>query len=169
MGTKNLSIMSSVFRAGGAALDNLLRAGQKYDQRIHRSYAKSLYGLSRRGYVEIKRENNESFFHLTPKGRLAVLKHLHLEKLLTRKWDGNWRVAIFDIPEELKAWREYLRPKLKDMGFFPLQESVYITPYPVTEDLNQLLDKHGLRDHFRYLTVTEIDGESELKKQFKLK
>ena len=46
--------------------------------------------------------------------------------------------------------------------------SVYITPYPVLDELDRLLKERKLRDYFRYITVTEIDGEEELKEKFNL-
>lgn len=127
-----------------------------------------LYNLKRQGYLAARKSNNVSFFHLTPKGRLGLLKHLHLEKLKLAKWDGRWRIAVFDIPESIKKWREYLRGELKRLGFYALQESVYITPYPVTGELDRLLKEWNLRKYFRYITVSEIDGEKELKIIFHL-
>lgn len=97
------------------------------------------------------------------------MKYLHLEKIRKKKWDGHWRVIIFDIPETLKKWREYLRAELRNLGFKQLQYSVYITPYPVTGELHELLDEWNMKKHFRYMTVTEIDGENKLKKLFSLK
>lgn len=138
----------------------------------YRPYYQQVHKLARSGYVKIKKDKgakNQSFFHLTPKGRLSILKYLHLEKLKIRKWDKHWRVIIFDIPEKLKKWREYVRNEFKNLGFHPLQESVYITPYPVTGELDELLKEWGLRKYFRYLTVTEIDDARELKKEFDLK
>ncbi|KKW28521.1 MAG: PaaX domain protein [Parcubacteria group bacterium GW2011_GWA2_52_8] len=88
---------------------------------------------------------------------------------MSKKWDHRWRVIVFDIPENLKKWREYLRKELKDLGFLPLQESVYITPFPVTGELDELLKARNLRKYFRYLTVTEIDGIDDLQRQFKIK
>lgn len=122
-----------------------------------------LHNLKRQGYLVARKNNNVSFFHLTPKGRLGVVKYLHLEKLKLAKWDGQWRVVIFDIPESLKKWREYLRAELRRLGFHSLQESVYITPYPVTGELDELLKDWNLRKYFRYITASEIDGEKELK------
>jgi len=136
----------------------------------YRSVFLKMHDLRRGGYVKKLEKNNQSFFHLTPKGKLQILKYLHLERIRGKKWDGRWRVAIFDLPESLKKWREYLRGELKNnLGFWPLQESVYITPYPVTAELDQLLKEWNLRRYFRYLTVLEIDKEAELKEVFGLK
>ncbi|TSA45220.1 hypothetical protein D4R52_02885 [bacterium] len=128
-----------------------------------------LRSLENGKYIDKSLKKNQSFFHLTPKGRLQILKYLHLEKFKLKKWDKQWRLIIFDIPEDFKKWREYLRRELKELGFHPLQKSVYITPYPVTGELDRLLLERNLRKFFRYLTVSEIDDEKELKKVFKIK
>ena len=147
----------------GAALSNSI----DWD---HRSVFLKLYNLKRSGYVQKREKKNQSFFHLTPKGKLQIMKYLHLERLKLDKWDGRWRIVIFDLPERLKKWRNYLRTELKNnFGFWPLQESVYITPHPVTGDLDMLLKEWNLRKYFRYLTVMEIDNEHELKQVFGIK
>ncbi len=134
----------------------------------YRSVFLKMYDLKRGGYVRRQKRGNQSFFHLTPKGKLHILKYLRLEKLI-KKWDGRWRVVIFDLPETLKKWREYLRNDLKNLGFYALQESVYVTPYPVTRELDEVLREWNLRKYFRYLTVSEIDNEQDLKEVFGLK
>ncbi len=170
LGQTSLGILRKLLKDGGRALNDFIDTSQEYDKRIYGAIYKSLYSLGRGGYIRQKRDDkNQSFFHLTPKGRLKIFKYLHLEKLKIRKWDGHWRVIIFDIPERLRKWREYMRLKLKELGFHPLQESVYITPYFVTGELDEILKEWGLRRFFRYLTLDEIDGEKELKKIFNLK
>ena len=170
IGTESLKILNALID------ERALDLGELWDrvEKIAPSWDKrglqfKLYNLKRQGYLAARKSNNVSFFHLTPKGRLGLLKYLHLEKLKLAKWDGRWRIAIFDIPETLKKWREYLRGELKRLGFHPLQESVYITPYPVTGELDELLKEWNLRKYFRYITVLEIDGEKELKIIFDLK
>src|SRR3989338_4182886 len=151
---KHLNLLNSLANSPVILLDAFIEAGHAYDKRIYRAYAKSFYNLERYDYVEKKRDKkNQSFFHLTPKGRLSVLKYLHLEKL-TRKWDGHWRIVIFDVPEQYRKWRERLRFKLLALGFQALQESVYITLYPVLDELDKLLKDRNLRRYFRYITVT---------------
>lgn len=168
---KSLLVLSSLYRVGTMVADDFLngKMGEAYSRKLQYGMAKRLYNLADRGYVtKVVDKNNQSFFHLTPKGKLSILKFLHLEKLKLIKWDGNFRVIIFDIPERLRKSRGYLRKELKRLGFHPIQESVYITPYPVTGELDQLLKEWGMRKYFRYLTVSEIDGEGKLKLIFGL-
>lgn len=163
-------VLKMLLASGALSLSDFIAISLK--QRMpwnHRSVFLKLYNLQRSGFVKKQAKNNKSFFHLTPKGKLQILKYLHLERLKIKKWDGRWRVAIFDLPETIKKWREYLRGELKNLGFYALQESVYITPYPVTGELDELLKEWNLRKYFRYLTVSEIDNENELKIVFGLK
>lgn len=177
LGKNSILILKGLARAGGVIATDTLDALTTIPPEFRvssggfRVIYKQSYNLKRSGYIQIKKggRKNQSFFHLTPKGKLQILKYLHLEKMFKSKWDKHWRVIIFDIPEKLKKWREYTRRELKQLGFFSLQESVYITPYPVSEELNELLNEWGLRKYFRYITVTEIDKEEDIKKQFGLK
>src|SRR3989344_874467 len=77
---------------------------------------------------------------LTPTGE-TTLRKLELSNFrLTRpkRWDGKWRVLIFDIPEPRRKLRRQIRETLSLIGFVRLQDSVWIYPYDC-EDLLTLL------------------------------
>lgn len=125
-----------------------------------------LLGLREKGYFDISVRNNKSFFRLTPKGkRLAELLKFCAGKM---RWDGNWRVLIFDIPEKEKGKREYLRKKLRELKFKQLQESVWITPYPPPDSFTDFLSDLRVRPYLYSLTVKAINRADELKKFFGL-
>jgi phenylacetic acid degradation operon negative regulatory protein len=86
-----------------------------------------------------------------------------------KKWDGKWRILIFDISEPHKIKREALRGKLKEWKLYQLQKSVWISPYDLQKEISILRDFFGL--NFRELTVITanmIDDEKSLKRHFKL-
>jgi len=114
-------------------------------------------------------EESGGRLHLTDKG------HTHIEKILMReyripepvRWDGKWRVLIFDIREQRRQVRERLRLLLQGAGFIRLQDSVWVHPYPCDEfvalvrahlasgvvELRSLVAEalesdHALREHF---------------------
>ena len=76
----------------------------------------------------LKYENE--LIYITKKGetRLALLEIKEKPKK-PKKWDGKWRMLIFDIPEKRKSLREKIRLTLSDIGFVNLQDSVWIYPY----------------------------------------
>lgn len=167
---KSLSVLKAIGELGATMFELMTSIPpDQYVTGATRVHYRRVYDLKRKGYVQMKKDKkNQSFFHLTPKGKLQLLKYLHLEKIKKGKWDRRWRIVVFDIPEKMKKWRNYIRHDLKELGFEPLQESVYITPYPVTSELDEKLKVWGLRKYFRYITVSEIDGEEKLKNEFNL-
>jgi DNA-binding transcriptional regulator PaaX len=106
---------------------------------------------------------------LTEKGKLKILTY-HFEKMKIKggKWDGKWRMVIFDIPEKLKSGRNALRNKIKELGFYELQKSVWVFPYECKDEIDFIIEFFGLREYVRFGILESIDNELHLKKIFKL-
>lgn len=84
------------------------------------------------------------------------------------RWDGLWRLVIFDIPERLRKGRVALRNKLKELGFHRLQKSVFVFPYECRNEIDFVIEIFELRPYVRYLVVKEIDTATHLKHIFSL-
>lgn len=84
------------------------------------------------------------------------------------RWDRLWRVVIFDIPENLKNGRDSLARKIIELGFYPLQKSVFIYPYECRDEIDFIVEIFNLKPYVRFLIVKKIDVELYLKKYFKL-
>ncbi|OGK29397.1 CRISPR-associated endonuclease Cas2, partial [Candidatus Roizmanbacteria bacterium RIFCSPHIGHO2_12_41_18] len=84
------------------------------------------------------------------------------------KWDGEWRVVIFDIPEKFKKAREALRNKLKDLGFVKLQESVFIFPYECEDEINFITEVFLIRPFVKFMRVKSFTNEEKLRINFGL-
>ncbi|HEY4522380.1 MAG TPA: hypothetical protein VJH91_01960 [Candidatus Paceibacterota bacterium] len=107
---------------------------------------------------------------LTPKGE-RELRRLELNDVAEqrpRKWDGKWRVLIFDIPDRRKGLRDRVRQSLKMIGFEKLQGSVWAYPYNC-EDVVAML-KVDLRVGYdmQYLIVDSIENDTRLRTLFEL-
>ncbi len=83
-------------------------------------------------------------------------------------WDRRWRVVIFDIPEKRKNVRDALRGHLRQIGFYELQKSVFVHPYPCGDEIEFLVEFHQVRAHVRRLTVHAIDNDLHLRRRFHL-
>ena len=84
------------------------------------------------------------------------------------KWDGEWRVVIFDIPERFKKAREALRNKLKDLGFVKLQESVFVFPYECEDEIDFVTEVFLIRPFVRFMRVKSFTNEEKLRVNFGL-
>ncbi len=84
------------------------------------------------------------------------------------RWDGKWRIIIFDIPHPLKKVRESLRYLLKHLGCFPLQKSVFVHPFNCEKEIEFITELHKARRYVRFIIADSIDNEIDLKQHFGL-
>lgn len=70
----------------------------------------------------------------------------------SKKWDGLWRVVVFDIPEKQRKARDSIRHHLKKLGFVFWQKSVWVTIFDIKKELGKLLKDVGLE---KYVIVLE--------------
>ena len=119
------------------------------------------------GMLEATQKNNQKFLQLTKTGQLEVLL-IKARKISVQKWDGRWRLIMFDIPEAHKNKRQLFRSLLKENGFYKLQASVYISPFALNSSAVSYLTETGLIQFIRILRVDKMDNDKNLKKYFKL-
>jgi phenylacetic acid degradation operon negative regulatory protein len=67
-------------------------------------------------------------YRLTEAGRMHASGGRDPVAQWKRKWDGRWRLVLFDVPENCRQTRDKLRVHLRHRGFGCLQNSVWITP-----------------------------------------
>lgn len=107
---------------------------------------------------------------LTDEGRTMALRYnsdrLHIKK--PRRWDGKWRVVMYNVPEEMRGLRVELLAKLKELGFVELQHSVFVHPYECRNEIEFLIEAYDARPYVRRMLVDEIDTTKPLMKHFGL-
>lgn len=91
------------------------------------------------GYIEKIVKNGQVYLRLTGEGKEKLVRDFPLLSFQKQKWDGKWRIVLFDISELNRKKRDMLRIKLKELGFGMFQESVYISPHNFTKDLVEFL------------------------------
>jgi len=88
-----------------------------------------------------------------------------LQRLLPEK-DGVWKLVIFDIPEKHKYVRTVLRAKLKQLHFKKWQNSIWISPYAMDEEIENELTDLGKKFFIRLIKTTQINHAEDLEKMF---
>ncbi|MDP2923897.1 MAG: hypothetical protein Q8O30_09315 [Candidatus Omnitrophota bacterium] len=120
----------------------------------------------------IKKEKNKDgscTLILTDKGKLKVLTY-NLDKTKRKygDWDNKWRMVAFDVPERMRSSRNVLRDRLKYVGFYELQKSVFVFPYDCRDEIEFIVEFYNLRKYVRFAVLDSIDNELHLKSLFKL-
>ncbi|MBW3538485.1 hypothetical protein KY386_03270 [Candidatus Parcubacteria bacterium] len=105
---------------------------------------------------------------LSDHGRLKWQRVILDQPLTSRRWDGRWRVIIFDIPDKRKLARDAFRYSLKQLGCRQLQESVWITPHDCAKQVLALRELYGIGPFVRLIEAAELEGDKQLKTVFNL-
>ena len=127
--------------------------------------SKLIYKLKRDGLITIKEKRSKLF--LTPKGkeRLKILKKRLGESVLPRRTyqqlkDDKLKIVIFDIPEQERKKRDWLRTILRMLNFKMLQKSVWIGKNQIPEELIEDLNTIKI---ISYIEIFEISKSGTLK------
>lgn len=127
--------------------------------------------LKRKGFIMIEKDGHDIKMNLTKKGEKLARKYQIDDMSITQpeKWDKMWRVVIFDIPDSLKIQRNAFRRKLKELGFYSLQKSVWAHPFNCQKEINVLRDFFGLdKKMIEILLVKSIENDIISKKMRKV-
>jgi DNA-binding transcriptional regulator PaaX len=131
-------VIPMIFLLPGSAL--IIKEFLK-NQNINKKHDKFRYFLKRakeKRLIKIVTKNGSDFLEITDLGRKELLRY-DIDELQIRKsklWDGKWRVVIFDIPEMFRNGRIALTQKLKELGFYSLQKSVFVFPYECENEID---------------------------------
>ncbi|HXF44475.1 MAG TPA: hypothetical protein VNK70_03370 [Candidatus Paceibacterota bacterium] len=165
-------IISTISPLGGAATVKSLIKGYMRKKRFEKHrFLSDLKNLQFRELIDYQEyPNNKVKITLTKRGEKAILQ-FNLDEMKIKKparWDGKWRLIMFDIPHHQKQARDALRKKLKQLEFYPLQKSIYITPYPCEKEIEFIASLFNIRNNLLILYVSHFEGEEKLKYHFKI-
>lgn len=125
----------------------------------------------KQGYVTIKEDaKGKITVKITKNGLVRALSYQldSMQIIKPKQWDGKWRVVIFDVPEKFHHLRDIFRMRLRQLGLYCLQESVYISPYPCFDEIEFLRELYGIAFTVRYLLVDKVEEDDFLRKHFHL-
>lgn len=113
---------------------------------------------------------NGKFYELTSTGKdkLRMWEFNDFRLKRPKRWDGKWRVIIFDIPDKKRKIRDRIRYLFKSAGLYLLQESVWVYPYDCEDIIALLKTEFGVGKDLLYLIVEEIENDRRLRDEFDL-
>jgi DNA-binding transcriptional regulator PaaX len=134
------------------------------------SLIRSITYLKRNRLVSVGHDGDQQILILSEKGRKKVLQ-FNADRMAIRKprrWDGYWRIVLFDIPERRRPGREALRNKLKQLGFYQLQKSCFIHPFECKSEIDFVTELYEVSSYVNFVLAKEIEGQTLLQKMFGL-
>ncbi len=152
-------------------LTNFLRHYKRFNKYQKKQLSSTFYKLKKKNLLNIEKRGRQIHISLTEQGRKKAgwLQIDYLEIPRPKKWDGKWRLVIFDIAEIKKSFREAFRGKLIDIGFKPLQRSIWLHPFDCEAEIQILREFFNLSEkELRFIVAEKIGNDSEWRKVFNL-
>lgn len=138
-------------------------------------HKKSFHDASRylhdKRYIVTEKHDDMYKVRLTKTGADIILQRSLSDMKIAQeeKWDGMWHMVMFDIPNRHKWARDALRGRLNAMGFYRIQESVFVFPYPCEKEIAFLTDLFSVSQYVRIASVKNISEDKDLREYFDLR
>ncbi|MBI2097192.1 MAG: hypothetical protein HYT40_03560 [Candidatus Sungbacteria bacterium] len=97
------------------------------------------------------------------------LRQYDMENLALKtfpRWDGLWRIVMFDIPEDKKRARDAISRKLKQLGFYQLQKSVSCHYVDCQSEVEFIEDYLGINGLITYVEARSLGASEQLVRRF---
>ena len=140
---------------GEIGIDTLIKLLANFDlsQQAVRS---AISRMSRKGLIKVRRVGRRSYYSLTSHGRTLLTEGARrIFKRKTTKWDGNWNIVTYSIPEKTRETRDIFRRELAWLGYGPLSEATWVSPYDMTAEVNELAEKLNIRDRVQIFSAKQ--------------
>ena len=135
-------------------------------------YRTALGRLAAQGNIVFEKRDGKQYVRITETGRKVLEFEQEKAKLANtkkRRWNGRWRVIIFDIPERRRQTRDRLRITMQEVGFVRLQDSVWVFPYDCEDFVTLLKAELKIGAAILYMVVEQIENDKHLRTHFGLK
>lgn len=173
------AVLEAVYAAGVLSVAlvapnavKLFASIEKRKRKADPKYAanRAFYRLLDAGYISLEEATNGKHARLTKKGEnfLARVEQKQFRLKKPEKWDGQWRIVIFDIIEKRRTIREKLRLTLVGIGFIRLQNSVWVYPYDCEDFITLLKADFRIGKDILYIIAARIQNDQRLRKHFGL-
>ena len=127
--------------------------------------------LRQKKFVDIMEKPNGISVKIASKGYEVLEFYESIEKMQIRQpkcWDRKFRIVIFDIPVKKQTARMAFIQKLKDLGFYMLQKSIWVHPYDCVNEIATLRKLFEIEAYVKIMKTEGIEEEYKLLKHFRL-
>ena len=106
--------------------------------------------MCRAGLLKVRHNGVRSYYSLTEEGHSLLTKGT--QRIFVRKnnqWDGSWSIVIYSVPERRREARDRLRLELSWMGYGPLSQATWISPYDLTKEMEDLAERLQIKEYIQ--------------------
>ncbi|OGZ72607.1 MAG: hypothetical protein A2908_03655 [Candidatus Staskawiczbacteria bacterium RIFCSPLOWO2_01_FULL_38_12b] len=126
------------------------------DRKNRRVFGNMMHYLKRKNYIRVENLMGKKAVMITKEGLSKALRASFTANDKVKRSDGKWIMVIFDIPKTHTTKRSLLKGILHNLGYKLLQQSVWVTPYDVSRETEQLFQLHSLDEYVKVFLIEKI-------------
>ncbi|MDP2909455.1 MAG: CRISPR-associated endonuclease Cas2 [bacterium] len=137
---------------------NQIISDQSFWRNLEKKKSRKQFGqfinyLKKKGYIET---NPQKGIILTKAGEEKVLKIKYKFAERKRREDGQWIMLMYDIPSNRNKERHLLRRDILNLGFQQLQKSIWVCPFDILKETEEITDFLHLSKFIRIFLIKEV-------------
>ncbi len=143
---------------------------RKNDARFRYQANTAMRRLAAQGLITFEERGGRRYARATEAGkRMLALESLRENGAKKpKRWDGRWRVVLFDIPERRRGVRNQLRKFMQEFGFVRLQDSAWIYPYDCEDVIALAKANFRIGVDALYMIVEQLERDAHVREHFGL-
>lgn len=164
------NLAAGVFIMGSIMAPNVAQLAALFEPADRRKIRKVLKSLKDKRLIKLVSRGDDDYIEITEFGHKKLLKYNIDDMVLNtnKRWDGIWRIVMFDIPRRYHKAGIALQAKLSELGFYRYQKSVYIIPHRCQDEVDFITHFFGVEHCVKYLELEKLEDELKLINIFEL-
>lgn len=130
----------------------------------------SIQRMIKAGYIALEKDTKGvAHVHLTERGEAMLASFpVSANDKKRRKWDGKWRIVMYDFTGPASRLRARVRDLLHMYGFAKLQGSVWVSPYDAEDIITLFKAELHIGKNLLYVIADQIENDRTLRERFSL-
>jgi len=104
-------------------------------------------------------KHSEGLYQITETGIKELALFFPLVRFTVFEWDSLYRIISYEIPEKKRQLRDSLRREISGWGLGPWHRSFWLTPHPITADLERLIKNTPWQEYVQAFEGRPVVGE----------
>jgi phenylacetic acid degradation operon negative regulatory protein len=129
-----------------------------------RAARSTLSRMKQKGWLSASKNGRRSAYELTQRGRQLLDEGgRRLFGPRPSRWDGNWHLVIYSLPQELRTVRRHLRTGLSWLGYGMLSPGTMVAAYPMRAEVRALLLDLKVDPYVHFFTESQLESGAHKK------
>ena len=127
------------------------------------SFRSAAYRLRKKGLIVTKGVGDGAVSLALAPAASDRLSPVHKPgRIWKRGWAGDWFLLVYDVPEANQTYRNELRGFLRRMRMGRFQKSVWVSPWDIRPEFDDLVNAAGIRRYAELFRSRSVLGRSPL-------